>query len=104
MNLQVIKNRVGKILAYTFTALLFLITSCFLVLQMPPVQNYLVNKFLKNFTTVTGFKTSVKNFRMLWFDRLELNTVAIDDPEGNPMIHAKEILINFKLTDLLTNN
>ncbi|MEO5978912.1 MAG: translocation/assembly module TamB domain-containing protein, partial [Chryseolinea sp.] len=103
MNLQVIKNRVGKVLAYTFTAFLFFIVFSFLVLQMPPVQNYLVKKFLKNFTQVTGFKTNIQNFRMLWFDRLELTNVSIDDLEGNRMIQAKEILINFKLTDLLDN-
>ncbi|HTE32882.1 MAG TPA: hypothetical protein VK666_21015 [Chryseolinea sp.] len=63
MNLQVIKNRVGKIFAYTFTAILFFTISAFLVLQMPPVQKYFINKFLKDFTHVTGFRTSIHNIR-----------------------------------------
>jgi hypothetical protein len=37
---------------------------------------------------------------MLWFDRLELENVAVIDPEGNKMISAKTILINFKLSQL----
>lgn len=101
MNLQVIKNRVAKVLAYTVTAILFILISAFLVLQMPPVQNYLIQKFLADFTQVTGFRTEIKSFRMLWFDRLELGNVSVYDTEGNKMIRAKEILINFKLTELL---
>ncbi|HTF21810.1 MAG TPA: hypothetical protein VK658_27210, partial [Chryseolinea sp.] len=103
MNPQVIKNRVGKILAYTLTGILFLGISCFLVLQMPPVQKYLINKFLGNFTEVTGFRTTIGGFRMLWFDRLELTNVTVYDTENNKMIRAKEILVNFKLTELLGN-
>lgn len=104
MNRQVIKNRIRKILAYLFTALIFLLISGFLVLQMPPVQNWLAARFLRNFTEVVGFPSTVKGFRMLWFDRLELTGVSVYDLEGNRMIGAKEILINFKLSQLLENN
>src|SRR5690348_16591003 len=103
MNPQVIKKRVGKALAYTLTAILFLGISCFLVLQMPPVQKYLITRFLGNFTQVTGFRTTVEGFRMLWFDRLELTNVTVYDTENNKMIRAKELLVNFKLTELLDN-
>jgi hypothetical protein len=101
MNRQVIKNRIRKILAYLFTALIFLFISGFLVLQMPPVQNWLASRFLKDFTKVVGFPSTVKGFRMLWFDRLELTGVNVYDLEGNRMIGAKEILINFKLSQLI---
>ncbi|HEY8937994.1 MAG TPA: translocation/assembly module TamB domain-containing protein, partial [Cyclobacteriaceae bacterium] len=104
MNLQGIKNRIRKILAYTLTAILFLIVSSFLVLQMPPVQNYLIGKYLKSLTDITGFKSSIKSFRMLWFDRLEINDLNIYDPDSNKMIGAKEILINFKLAQLFNEN
>jgi len=100
MNLQVIKNRIAKILAYTVTAILFLLISAFLILQIPPVQSYFISKFLKNFTTVTGFETTIEGFQMLWFDRLELKNVAVLDPDGNKMISAQTILINFKLSQL----
>ena len=103
MNPQVIKNRIGKALAYTLTAILFIGISCFLVLQMPPVQKYLITKFLGNFSQVTGFRTTIEGFRMLWFDRLELTNVTVYDTENNKMIRAKEILVNFKLTELLDN-
>ena len=83
MNLQVIKNRIKKILAYTVTSILFLIIACFLVLQMPPVQKRLISFYLKDFSEITGFKSSIAGFKMLWFDRLELTCVSVLDHEGN---------------------
>ena len=41
---------------------------------------------------------------MLWFDRLELSDVMMYDPEGNKMIRAKEIMINFKLGQLIQHS
>ena len=101
MNWQVIKNRVKKVFAYTITSVLFLLVSAFLILQMPPVQSRLISYYLRDFSTATGFTTSIKSFKMLWFDRLELNGVEVVDPSGNKMIRAGEILINFKLAQLL---
>ncbi len=100
MNLQVIKNRIRKILAYTVAGILFLLISAFLVIQMPPVQNRLISGFLEEFSHITGFKASIKSFRMLWFDRLELEDVVVFDLENNKMITAKTILINFKISQL----
>jgi hypothetical protein len=104
MNLQGIKNRIRKILAYTLTAILFLLVSSFLILQIPPVQNYLIGNYLKSITDITGFKSSVTSFRMLWFDRLEITDLNIYDPDNNKMIGAKEIVINFKLAQLFNKN
>jgi len=103
MNLQGIKNRIRKILAYTVTAVLFVIISAFLVLQMPPVQNFLISKYLGSLTEITGFKSSIKNFKMLWFDRLELDGVDVYDPDHNKMIGVEKLMINFKLSHLLTH-
>lgn len=101
MNLQVIKNRIKKIFAYTVTSILFIIIAGFLVLQMPPVQNRIISFYLKDFSQVTGFRSTIQGFKMLWFDRLELSDVTVYDPEGNKMVRASEIMINFKLGDLL---
>jgi hypothetical protein len=104
MNLQVIKNRIRKAFAYSLTAIFFLVIAAFLILQIPPIQNAIVGKLLRNFSNVSGFTTKIENFRLLWFDRLELSGVAILDPEGNRMIGAKSILINFNLAELLNQN
>src|SRR5690606_41915087 len=104
MNLQVIKNRIQKILAYSLAGLLFLLITVFLILQMPPVQNAIVGRILRNFSNVSGFTSRIDNFRLLWFDRLELGGLSVTDPEGNQMIGATSILINFNLGELLNQN
>jgi hypothetical protein len=101
MNRQVIKNRIRKILAYTFASISFVVISAFLSLQIPAVQEYLINSYLDQFSQITGFRSTVTTFRLLWFDRLELEDVTIYDPENNEMIGAKRIMINFKLMQLL---
>lgn len=103
MNLQVIKNRVKKVFVYTSTSIVFLLISGLLILQMPPVQNRIIAYYLKDFSSITGFKSEIKVFRMLWFDRLELEGVRIIDPSGLDMISVHKVLINFNLLQLFDN-
>ncbi len=100
MNRQVIKNRIRKILAYTATGVSFFVISAFLTLQIPAVQEALVARYLRGFSEVTGFRASVAHFRLLWFDRLELEGLRVLDPEENTMIAASRILVNFKISEL----
>ncbi|HEY0652727.1 MAG TPA: translocation/assembly module TamB domain-containing protein [Chryseosolibacter sp.] len=102
MNRQVIKKRIRKILAYTITSIVFLLISAFLTLQIPAVQDYLIDRYLSGFSKVIGFDSSIQTFRLLWFDRLELEGVKIIDPASNEMITAERIMVNFKLSQLLT--
>ncbi len=101
MNAQVIKNRILKILTYGLTGIGFLLISSFLILQFPPVQENLANRFLNDFSKKTGFKSTITGLRILWFDRLELEGVTILDPANSEMITAKKILINYSFTHLL---
>lgn len=104
MNAQVIKKRLRKALIYTFTGIVFLLISLFLVLQIPAIQEKLVQRYLGDFSNVIGFNSTIEGFQLLWFDRLELDNVKIYDPEQNKMISAKKILINFKLSHLFEEN
>lgn len=107
MNLQVIKIRVlywlKSIILYTLYLFVLVIICSYFLLQLPSVQTYLTQRFLGNFTEVTGFKTTVGNVEFRWFDRVALTNVSIQDPENNTMIYVKEILVNFQL-DHLTEN
>ena len=100
MNRQVIKNRILKILAYSATTLIFLIISGFLFLQIPAVQEKIIHRYLRAFSDVTGFRTSITDFQLLWFDRLELRNLEVLDPESNRMITIKNVLINFQISQL----
>lgn len=103
MNRQVIKNRILKVSAYFLTALIFLIVSAFLVLQIPAVQKKIVKRYLRGFSEVTGFKATIGDFTLLWFDRLELQNVEVMDLENNRMIAISNLLINFELSQLTDN-
>jgi hypothetical protein len=78
-----------------------LLISAFLILQIPAVQEKIITRYLGSFSKATGFNATVKKFRLLWFDRLELENLQIYDPSHNQMIGAKKVLINFKLSQLL---
>jgi hypothetical protein len=103
MNKQVIKNRIRKIIAYTVTSIGFFLISAFLTLQIPAVQEYLIGRYLGSFSSAIGFKSSIASFRLLWFDRLELEGLTVLDPESHEMITARKLLVNFKLSQLLSN-
>ncbi|MEO5603817.1 MAG: translocation/assembly module TamB domain-containing protein [Cyclobacteriaceae bacterium] len=101
MNRQVIKKRVPKILAYTATAVVFFLVSSFLILQIPAIQVKIIKHYLGGFSNVTGFKTSIGSFQLLWFDRLELENVEVFDLENNRMIAIRHVVINFEIAQLL---
>src|SRR3954465_1363960 len=101
MNPKVIKNRIPKILAYSATTLVFLLISAFLILQIPAIQKKLVDRYLRGFSGVTGFRVSVDDFELLWFDRLELRNLRVLDLENNQMIAVKNMRVNFEISQLL---
>ena len=103
MNRQVIKKRILKTLAYSATTLVFLLVSAFLFLQIPAVQQKIISRYLRGFSDVTGFKTSISDFQLLWFDRLELRNLEVHDLENNRMIAVRNVLINFQLSHLFDN-
>lgn len=100
MNLQGIKNRIGKILVYIITSILFLLISSLLILQLPGVQHALANRFLSNFSQITGFNATIEGIRFSWFDRLELEGVVIFDSEQNEMFSVQQIKVNYKIANL----
>lgn len=100
MNRQVIK-RIVKILAYSATSLGFLVIAAFLFLQIPAVQQALLNRYLKGFSEITGFRASIGNFQLLWFDHLEMQNVQVMDPEDNRMMSVRNVIVNFQLSQLL---
>lgn len=104
MNLQVIKNRLRKALAYTVSGILFVIIASFLILQIQPVQNAIIDRLLSNFSGKSSFKTSIESFQLLWFDRVELEGLTVIDPEGNEVIKVKNALINYSVVDLIHGN
>ncbi|MEQ1586155.1 MAG: translocation/assembly module TamB domain-containing protein [Cyclobacteriaceae bacterium] len=107
MKLQVIKNRVfnwlKKILLYgTYFLLLFAVLS-FTLLQVPSVQENLVNRVTSSFSKVSGFDITYESIYLVWYDRLEIEGLVITDPAQNKMIEAGKLQVNFSLSTLFEN-
>ncbi|HEV8515180.1 MAG TPA: hypothetical protein VGQ59_17985, partial [Cyclobacteriaceae bacterium] len=106
MNLQVIKNRIWfwfrKIFLYGIFSVLVFFTLGFIILQFPQVQSALISRYLKGFSQVIDFPTTVESMDLRWYDRLELINVKIKDPEKNTMISIDRLLVNFEILSLLT--
>lgn len=101
MNLQGIKKRIVKILAYSTVTVLFLLIASLLILQLPSVQRYLADRYLRGFSDVVGFKTTIQNINFSWFDRLELDDIVVEDPEHNKMFEISHLSLNYDISNLI---
>ena len=108
MKLQVIKNRAfnwfKKILLYGVYFLLLFTVIGFTLLQIPLVQENLVHRVTSSFSKVSGFDVTYESIYLVWYDRLEIEGLIIQDPAQNRMIEAGKLQVNFSLSTLLANN
>lgn len=108
MRLQVIKIRVYRLLRrgllYTLYLALTLAVTSFFLLQLPAVQEGLINRYTRKFSNVLGFKITVGKFYLRWYDQLEIERLEIKDSEENTMIAVEKLDINFRFTSILEHN
>ncbi|MBS1976380.1 MAG: translocation/assembly module TamB domain-containing protein [Bacteroidetes bacterium] len=101
MNWQGIKIRALKwgrrILVYGTTAFAIAFAGAFGILQIPYVQESLLNRIMERFSAVSGYEVDFDTFYLVWYDRLEITGLRITDPEKNPMIEAGKLFVNFSL-------
>jgi len=105
MKWQVIKNRtllwLRKIVLYgLFFSIVFVILS-YLLLQIPAVQQSLINRYLGKFSKVSGFEVTARSFYLVWYDQLTIEGLKATDPEKNTLLSADKLKINFAFLDLI---
>ena len=104
MNWQVIKINtlrwLRRIILYGLFSLLVFFALGFATLQIPAVQENFVARFTRSFSTITGFKVTFDSFYLVWYDRLQIEGLKIEDPEKNSMIQAGKLYVNFTLSSL----
>jgi len=105
MKLQVIKNSVFKWVKNTFLygiyAFAILIFLSFVLLQLPPVQTSLINRYTSKFSQISGFEVTYESIYIIWWDRIEIEKLLIKDPFQNEMIKVEKLNANFQLSTLL---
>jgi hypothetical protein len=108
MKWQVIKNRVRRglrrIVVYgIYLTVVFLLVS-FILFQIPAVQEGLAARYLRDLRNVIGFDITAGSLYLTWYDRLVIHDLLIKDPEGNAMISASTVSINFRIGSLTQDN
>jgi hypothetical protein len=101
---QVIKNRAARFLLYLLTGIFTLLVVLFAVIHIPYVQKRLIDHYLGRVTIASGFQSTAASFYLWWYDRLEVEGLRITDPEGNVMVDAESLSVNFRLPGLRRRN
>ncbi|MCK6617508.1 MAG: translocation/assembly module TamB [Cyclobacteriaceae bacterium] len=104
MKLQVIKNQVlywlKSLALYGLYIIVLLMLSSFFLLQIPAVQTRITKEILASLSNQTGFKITVGQVEFYWFDQAMIERLAIVDPEGNTMIGAHRLQVNFSFNGI----
>lgn len=100
MRWQITKKGLAKFFLKAFSALLGFFLISYLVLQIPAVQRKMLNRYLGGINLETKFKISVNYLHLYWWDRLEVGTLTVTDPESNRMVRLKKMLVNFRIGEL----
>ncbi len=105
MKLQVIKNTVFKWIKKAFlygvySSVILLLLS-FILLQLPAVQESLIERYTSKFSGASGFNVSYRHIYIIWWDRIEIKELLIKDPVENEMIKIEKLNVNFQLSTLL---
>lgn len=90
-----------KILLYALFFIVAFVSLSFLIFQFPEVQTVLTGRYLRGFSQVVGFPSTVERIDLRWYDRLEMKQVMIKDPANNQMISVERLLVNFDFFDLM---
>jgi hypothetical protein len=71
-----------------------------LALQIPIIQNKIIDQFTQYITKETGYETKISNVRLKWWDAISLKDVLIHDTQDSLMINLNEVYVDFSLKGL----
>ncbi len=100
---QVIKKGIARAISWTIITFLALALGLVLLLQVPSFQTYVVKKVASYLTEKTGFETTLTKVSIKWLDEIELEGLQIRDTQDSLMLGTDKILIDFNITDLLSD-
>ncbi len=84
-------------------SVLFILVLLLIAAQIPFVQNLVIQQTLTSFNEKTGKSVAIDRVDISWFDALSLNGLTILDYQGNLMVSAERITVDYSLVDLLKN-
>lgn len=72
-----------------------------LLINLPPIQNYIIDKATTYLTEGTGYRTEIGYANIKWFNSIALDDTRIYDENGVTMIGVDELALSFSLNDIL---
>lgn len=72
-----------------------------LLINLPPIQNYIVDKAATYLTEGTGYRTEIGYANIKWFNSLALDDTKIYDEDSLVMIGIDELVLTFSINDLI---
>ncbi|MFW5762014.1 MAG: hypothetical protein ACOCXH_13650, partial [Cyclobacteriaceae bacterium] len=90
-----------KFLTTTTVVLILLLLTTSLLLQIPSVQTKVVKKITASLSKKLELPVSIHSVHIAWFDEVRLKKILIQDPYQDTLIYADNILIDFKIGNLV---
>ena len=101
---QVIKKRllsIGLKIALFFLALFFIAS---VVISIPAVQTRIVNKLSDTIFAKINHEVEIEYINIRCFDTILIRGLMIYDTQSKKMVKADRVILDFKFTDLITQN
>ena len=90
-----------NILLKTLLLVLLAFVTLWVMLQLPPIQTYLVQRAAKWATQKLGMQVNIGQASIKWFDTLTFEDVRIRDFENRPMIHVGRLEVDYNLANFI---
>jgi TamB, inner membrane protein subunit of TAM complex len=100
---KLIKKTMGRLLKWLSAAMLGLLVSTLIALQLPYVQNRLFGSFLQYLSHTTQFSITHQHFQLKWWRHASLTGLVIKDPQDNLIVAADQLAVSINPLQLLTN-
>ena len=98
---QVIKKRIVKSILWIILTPLLLLALTIGLIQLKPVQKYLVDRLTKYATEGTGYTTTVDYVNIRWFNSVVFDGTTIYDRDSTKMVSIDELVLSFNLRALV---
>ena len=86
-----------NILLKTLLLVLLAFATLWIVIQLPPVQTYAVQRAAKWATDRLGMQVAIGQASIRWFDTVTLEDVRIRDFQNRPMIDVGRLEVDYNL-------
>jgi len=93
-----------KAVRYVALPIALLLSAFLLLLQLPIVQEKILNNLTEQVRKVSGFDITFGGMHLWWFDRINFKDIKIIDPEQNTMVSVDDLTVNYSLFSFFTTD